>query len=63
MKEITKLQNQKEALAGKVREYQNDIQNIKVDSEKKKQILKRLKNYLLYKELWLNVCLLWIVAK
>lgn len=50
-KERTKLQNQKEALAGKIREYQHEIQLVREDSEKSKQILKRLKNYLLYKEL------------
>ena len=46
-----KLQNQKQALVGKIREYQNDIENIKVEGEKSRQILKRIKNYLLYKEL------------
>lgn len=51
MRERTKLQNQKEALAGKIREYQHEIQVIKEDSEKSKEILRRLKNYLLYKEL------------
>jgi uncharacterized protein YlxW (UPF0749 family) len=51
VKETTKLQNQKEALVGKIREYQNEIEIIKADSEKSKQILKKIKNYLLYKEL------------
>lgn len=51
IKDRTKLQNQKEALAGRIREYQHEIQLIREDSEKSKQILKRLKNYLLYKEL------------
>lgn len=51
LKETTKLQNQKEALVGKIREYQNEIETIKTDSEKAKQILKKIKNYLLYKEL------------
>ena len=46
-----KLQNQKQALVGKIREYQNDIENIKVEGEKSRQILKKIKNYLLYKEL------------
>ena len=51
LKETTKFQHQKEALVGKIREYQNEIENIKVESEKSKQILKKIKNYLLYKEL------------
>jgi hypothetical protein len=38
-------------LVGKIREYQNDIENIKVEGEKSRQILKKIKNYLLYKEL------------
>ena len=46
-----KLQNQKQALVGKIREYQNDIENIKVEGEKSRQISKKIKNYLLYKEL------------
>jgi hypothetical protein len=51
MKEKVKLQNQKEALANKIREYQHEIEMIKNDSEKSKLILKKLKNYLLYQEL------------
>ena len=51
IKETSKLQNQKEALVGKIREYQNEIEGIKAESEKSKQILKKIKNYLLYKEL------------
>jgi len=49
LKENTKLQNQKEALVGKIREYQNDIESIKIEGEKSRQILKKIKNYLLYK--------------
>lgn len=32
LRETGKLQNQKEALVGKIREYQNEIETIKVDS-------------------------------
>lgn len=49
--ETSKLQKQKEALVGKIREYQNEIESIKAESEKSKLILKKIKNYLLYKEL------------
>lgn len=51
MEENNKLQNQKGALVNKIREYQNEIEVIKSESEKSKAILKRIKNYLLYKEL------------
>lgn len=51
IQENIKLQNQKGALVNKIREYQNDIETIKYESEKHKAILKRIKNYLLYKEL------------
>jgi len=54
IEENNKLQNQKGALVNKIREYQNEIETIKSESEKSKAILKKIKNYLLYKELWLD---------
>lgn len=49
LKEKNKLQNQKEALVCKVREYQREIDTIKAEAEHSKLILKKVKNYLLYK--------------